>query len=54
MIEFPIQCACGRENRLHEEFITNRIVVKCECGTTFDMDKDEWFEIARDMGKVTR
>ena len=32
-VDFPIQCACGLENVVHEDMPRQRIIVECKCGT---------------------
>lgn len=27
-----------------EDFMMNRIIVKCECGTRLEIDKDQWWD----------
>lgn len=46
-VELPIQCACGFENRAYEDFIHNRIVVECRCGTRLRINKEEWFYLSQ-------
>lgn len=53
-VEFPIQCACGLENRVFEDMPRRKIIIECRCGTRLSIDKDEWFymshvQMAREM-----
>lgn len=42
--EFPVKCACGLTNVMTYDFILDRIVVKCECGTVLTIDREKWLE----------
>lgn len=42
-LELPIKCACGGVNSVWEDFITNRLIIVCECGTKLTIDKEQWF-----------
>lgn len=46
-VEFPIQCACGLENIAYEKFITNQIIIECECGTRLTTNQDDWLYMSQ-------
>lgn len=38
----PVMCSCGGENVMEYDILTNRYQIFCECGTSLEINAEEW------------
>lgn len=41
--QVPVMCACGGENVMECDILTDRYEIFCECGTSLEINAEEWW-----------
>lgn len=52
--QLPVMCACGGENVMECDLLTNRYRIFCECVTSLEINAEEWCAAARNAKKGCR